>query len=62
MTYDQIIMAFELKDTVPWGRNLDEYESMFSLTKPDMDKRIVSFGDGPASFNLEMTRQNKHVT
>jgi hypothetical protein len=54
-------MAFELKNTVPWGRNLDEYKNMFNLTDSDLDKGIVSFGDGPASFNTEMTSQGKSV-
>jgi hypothetical protein len=54
-------MAFELKNVVPWGRNLDEYTSMFSLTDSDLKKRIISFGDGPASFNAEMTALNRHV-
>jgi len=54
-------MAFELKNVVPWGRNLDEYISMFSLTDSDLEKRIISFGDGPASFNREMTKLNRKV-
>ena len=54
-------MAFELKNTVPWGRNLSEYRSMFNLTDYDLDKRIISFGDGPASFNFEMTGLKKYV-
>jgi hypothetical protein len=54
-------MPFELKNTVPWGRNLDEYKNMFSLTALEMDSKIVSFGDGPASFNAEMTKYNKRV-
>lgn len=54
-------MAFELKNVVPWGRNLDEYTSMFSLTDSDFKKRIISFGDGPASFNVEMTALNRQV-
>jgi hypothetical protein len=54
-------MAFELKNTVPWGRNLDEYKSMFKLTGSDLNKRIISFGDGPASFNYEMTLLGKSV-
>src|ERR1035437_1065886 len=54
-------MAFELKNTVPWGRNLDEYKSMFKLTDSDLNKRIISFGDGPASFNYEMTMLRKSV-
>ncbi|WP_243347278.1 hypothetical protein [Parabacteroides sp. FAFU027] len=47
-------MAFVLEQVVPWGRNLEEYRSMFSLSKADLDKKIISFGDGPASFNAEM--------
>lgn len=55
-------MAFELKNTVPWGRTLEEYKNMFNLTDSDINKRIISFGDGPASFNFEMKVQNKIVT
>lgn len=54
-------MAFELKGTVPWGRNLEEYKKMFNLTDSEINKRIISFGDGPASFNCEMTQKNKSV-
>jgi hypothetical protein len=54
-------MAFELKTTVPWGRNLNEYKSMFNLTESDLCKNIVSVGDGPASFNFELTQQNKTI-
>ncbi len=55
-------MAFELKNTVPWGRTLEEYQNMFNMTDSDMNKRIISFGDGPASFNDEMTKRGKSVT
>jgi hypothetical protein len=54
-------MAFELKNVVPWGRNLAEYSRMFKLTDSDFIKRIISFGDGPASFNTEMTILNRQV-
>lgn len=54
-------MAFELKNVVPWGRNLKEYKSMFKLTDADLNKRMISIGDGPASFNHEMTRLSKSV-
>jgi hypothetical protein len=54
-------MAFELKSTVPWGRNLEEYKNMFKLTDSDINSRIISFGDGPASFNCEMTENKKSV-
>jgi hypothetical protein len=54
-------MAFELNSVVPWGRNFDEYKRMFNLTESDLNKQIISFGDGPASFNLEMTKMNRKV-
>ncbi len=54
-------MAYELKNVVPWGRNLDEYIKMFNLTDADRTKKIISFGDGPASFNSEMTKRNGKV-
>lgn len=54
-------MAFELNSVVPWGRTLEEYEKIFMLTKDDLDKRIISFGDGPASFNAEMNEREKEV-
>jgi hypothetical protein len=54
-------MAFELKNVVPWGRNLEEYTKIFKLTDSDLNNRIISFGDGPASFNSEMTQLEKKV-
>lgn len=54
-------MAFELKNVVPWGRDLAEYRAMFSLQDEELDTRIISIGDGPASFNAEMTRLGKKV-
>lgn len=54
-------MAFELENTVPWGRSMDEYKDMFHLSDADLSKRIISFGDGPASFNAEMTIQGKNI-
>ncbi|KXX66829.1 hypothetical protein [Flammeovirga sp. SJP92] len=55
-------MAFELKNTVPWGRTLEEYQSLFNLTATDLKKKIISFGDSPASFNAEMTAHGNTVT
>ena len=54
-------MAFELKNVVPWGRNLEEYIQIFKLTDSDLKSKIISFGDGPASFNSEMTKLGKTV-
>jgi hypothetical protein len=51
----------ELKDVVPWGRSLAEYRAMFSLTDVDLAKRILGCGDGPASFNAEMTAASGRV-
>jgi hypothetical protein len=39
-----------------------EYELMFSLTESDLSGSILGCGDGPASFNAEMTRRGFSVT
>ena len=54
-------MAFQLTDVVPWGRTLEEYEAMFSLTEQDLRGSILGCGDGPASFNAEATVLGSHV-
>ncbi|WP_264308248.1 hypothetical protein [Nodosilinea nodulosa] len=46
----------KLDDVVPWGRTLAEYMSMFDLSATDLSAKILGCGDGPASFNAEMTR------
>ena len=45
----------KLNDVVPWGRTLQEYKLMFNLSEIDLNKKILGCGDGPASFNAEMT-------
>lgn len=45
----------KLEKVVPWGRSFDEYKDMFMLTKSDLGKKILGCGDGPASFNAELT-------
>ncbi len=54
-------MSFTLEKVVPWGRSFDEYTAMFSLSSADLDKSILGCGDGPASFNTELTRRGGHV-
>jgi hypothetical protein len=44
----------KLEEVVPWGRTLEEYKSMFSLSETDRNAKIFGCGDGPASFNAEM--------
>jgi len=51
----------ELSEVVPWGRTLSEYKEMFSLTSRDLDKKILGCGDGPASFNAELTAKGGNV-
>lgn len=51
----------QLDEVVPWGRNLQEYTRMFLLTPEDLNKKILSVGDGPASFNQEMKALGKNV-
>lgn len=54
-------MPFSIDQVVPWGRTLDEYEAMFSLSPQDKAGRILGCADGPASFNAEMTAQGCRV-
>jgi SAM-dependent methyltransferase len=54
-------MGTLIHDTVPWGRNLDEYVAMFGLSDVDLNKRILDCGGGPASFNAEMTARGGTV-
>jgi hypothetical protein len=52
---------FTLSSVDPWGRSLHEYSRMFVLSEADLSARILGCGDGPASFNAEVTRQGGHV-
>ena len=51
----------KLENVVPWGRSLDEYQEIFSLTEADLDKSILGCGDGPASFNAALTKLGGNV-
>jgi hypothetical protein len=51
----------KLEEIVPWGRTLAEYRSMFSLSETDLNTKILGCGDGPASFNAEMTELGHSV-
>jgi SAM-dependent methyltransferase len=55
-------MVMKLDAVVPFGRSLDEYIRMFSLTPADLGQRILGIGDGPASFNAEGTQRGMQVT
>jgi hypothetical protein len=48
-------MSVELDQIIPWGRSRLEYELMFRLASDDLRGRLLGCGDGPASFNAEMT-------
>jgi len=45
----------KLANIIPWGRTLLEYKEMFNLTENDLKREILGCGDGPASFNAELT-------
>ncbi len=51
----------ELKNVVPWGRSFLEYIKMFCLSEADLGKSILGCGDGPASFNAELTAKGGSV-
>lgn len=50
-----------LNKIVPWGRTLEEYKLMFKLSEVDLRAKIIGCGDGPASFNAEMTKKGYSV-
>ena len=54
-------VPFTIDNVVPWGRTMDEYRGMFDLGESDLRGRIVGCGDGPASFNAEMSAQGHTV-
>lgn len=54
-------MSFTLDKVVPWGRSYDEYIRMFALTEVDLERRILGCGDGPASFNAELSKRGGHI-
>ena len=54
-------MVMKLEQVVPFGRSFDEYCLMFNLCDRDLHKTILGVGDGPASFNAELTAQGGKV-
>ncbi|WP_345994007.1 class I SAM-dependent methyltransferase [Sulfurimonas sp. HSL-1716] len=50
-----------LENVVPWGRNLEEYREMFRLSDKDLQSNILGCGDGPSSFNAEVTKLRCNV-
>ena len=52
----------KLENVVPWGRNLEEYQNMFQLSKEDLNSKILGCGDGPSSFNFEVTKLGGNIT
>lgn len=44
-----------------WGRTLEEYTKMFSLSNLAPEVKILSIADGPSTFNLELKRNNVQV-
>lgn len=54
-------MAYKLENVVPWGRNLNEYLKMFDLTSEELHLKILDCAGGPASFNVEMSKQGYNV-
>lgn len=54
-------MTISYSDIKPWGRSFYEYVKMFSLTPADLNRKILGCGDGPASFNSELTKRGGNI-
>jgi len=53
----------KLENIVPWGRNLEEYQQMFLLSESNLKSKILGCGDGPSSFNQELSLNGiKHIS
>ena len=61
MYYGIQIMTIAYNDIKPWGRSFNEYVRMFDLTLSDLRRKIVGCGDGPASFNAELTELGGNI-
>ncbi len=55
------VLIMHLNEIIPWGRTLAEYKLMFNLSDLDLNRKILGCGDGPASFNAEMTKLGHSV-
>lgn len=62
MFFSAHIMTIKYHDIKPWGRSFDEYVRMFSLTPADLRRKLLGCGDGPASFNAELTERGGNIT
>lgn len=51
-----------MKKFVLWGHHLKDYREMFDLSDADLEKRIVEYGAGVTSFNIEMKQLGHQVT
>lgn len=54
-------LEYQLKEIMHWGRSFEEYVDMFALSDDDLTKSFLGCGDGPASFNSELTRRGGKV-
>ncbi|OGV52604.1 MAG: SAM-dependent methyltransferase [Lentisphaerae bacterium GWF2_52_8] len=55
-------MTITYNEIKPWGRSLAEYVKMFNLTADELKlSRILGCGDGPASFNAELSAMGGRV-
>jgi hypothetical protein len=53
--------AFFYRHVVPWDVAIQEYERMFALITPTLQKLILGCGDGPAAFNSEAAKRGLEV-
>lgn len=61
MSHGEGASAVDLDEVFPWGRSFEEYSAMFALSDADLDRRILGCGDGPSSFNCELTQRGGEV-
>ncbi len=53
--------AFDFHETVPWGRNREEYAAFFDLAALPPTMRILDCAAGPSSFAAEMAERCRRI-
>ncbi|MGE0120407.1 MAG: class I SAM-dependent methyltransferase [Dongiaceae bacterium] len=53
--------AFDFRETVPWGRNREEYAAFFELAALPPTTRILDCAAGPSSFAADMAGRCRRI-
>lgn len=59
---DEYVLIWDEADIISvWGRDLEDYKAMFGLHEEDLNRRVLSVADGPASCNAELNSTGRSI-